>query len=356
MIPWPRRQRGCGARDTLAAPAAGVDYGYGVRIAITGSLANDHLMTFPGRFSDSFVAEKLDQVSLSFLADDLQVRRGGVAGNIAFGMAVLGLRPVLVAAAGVDFADYRSWLERHGVDCSAVRVSTRRHTARFTCTTDTESAQIATFYPGAMSEAREIELGPVAGRLGRLDLVLIGPNDPQAMLRHTDECRDRGIPFAADPSQQLASMSGAEIRRLIDGARYLFTNEYEARLAEQKTGWSAGEISERVTTRITTQGKDGAVVTSNGSAPIRVGVVPARRVADPTGVGDAFRAGFLAGLSWGLPHERCAQVGCLLATHVVESVGTQEYEDELGGAASRLAETYGQEAAAEIGAHLPAFG
>lgn len=327
-----------------------------MRIAITGSIANDHLLTYAGRFADSFVHEQLDKVSLSFLAEDLQVRRGGVAGNIAFGMGVLGLRPHLVAAAGVDFADYRSWLERHGVDTGGVRESDERHTARFTCTTDVDAAQIATFYPGAMAEAREIELEPVAGKVGGFDLVLIGPNDPQAMLRHTDECRARDVTFAADPSQQLASMSGDEIRRLIDGAEYLFTNEYEAHLTEQKTGWSREEIGERVTTRVITQGEDGALVTTRGGDRVQVGVVPASHVADPTGVGDAFRAGFLAGLSWGLSHERCAQVGALLATHVVETVGTQEYEDSLVGAATRLRDAYGEEAAAEIGAHLPDFG
>lgn len=326
-----------------------------MHIAITGSLANDHLMTFAGRFADSFVREQLDKVSLSFLADDLQVRRGGVGGNIAFGMAVLGLRPALIGAAGVDFADYRSWLERHGVDCSGVHVSTERHTARFVCTTDEDSAQIATFYPGAMSEARDIELQPVADRLGPFDLVLVGPNDPAAMLRHTDECRQRGIPFAADPSQQLAVMDGADIRRLIDGATYLFTNEYEAHLTEQKTGWSAEEIAERITTRVITRGRDGATIETSGQEPVRVGVVPARTVADPTGVGDAFRAGFLAGLGWGLSHERCAQVGAMLATHVVESVGTQEYENDLVGAKERLLDAYGAEAADQIGAHLPAF-
>ena len=312
-------------------------------------------MTFAGRFADSFVREQLDKVSLSFLADDLQVRRGGVGGNIAFGMAVLGQEPVLIAAAGVDFADYRSWLERHGVDCSGVHVSSERHTARFVCTTDEDSAQIATFYPGAMSEARDIELQPVADRVGAFDLVLVGPNDPAAMLRHTDECRSRGIPFAADPSQQLAVMDGPDIRRLIDGATYLFTNEYEAHLTEQKTGWTAADIAARVTTRVITRGKDGATVETTGEAPVRVGVVPARLVADPTGVGDAFRAGFLAGLGWGLKHERCAQVGALLATHVVESVGTQEYENDLTDAVQRLTDAYGAQAAEEIGAHLPVF-
>lgn len=311
-------------------------------------------MTFKGRFADSLIAEQLDKVSLSFLADGLDIRRGGVGGNIAFGMALLGERPVLVGAAGEDFADYRSWLERHGVDCGSVKISTTAHTARFVCTTDEVLAQIATFYPGAMSEAREIELGAVAERVGGLDMAIIGPDDPEAMIRHTQECRTRGIPFAADPSQQMAFMDGEGIRQLIDGATYLFTNEYESHLAEQKTGWSAEEIASRVTHRVITKGAEGCVITSRDEAPIEVGVVPARTVVDPTGVGDAFRAGFLVGLSWGLRHRHCAQLGSLMATHVVESVGTQEYEPSLTGMRARLAEAYGEADADVIAAHLPA--
>ena len=218
-----------------------------MRIVVTGSIATDHLMTFPGRFSDSIVIDKLEKISLSFLVDELEVRRGGVAANIAFGMGVLGLNPILVGAVGPDFADYRSWLNRHGVDTESVHVSEVRHTARFVCTTDEHANQIATFYAGAMQEARDIELGPIIERVGGIDLVLIGANDPEAMLRHTEECRYRRIPFAADPSQQLARMHGDEIRLLIDGAAYLFTNEYEAALTEHKTGWSADEVLARLT-------------------------------------------------------------------------------------------------------------
>jgi adenosine kinase len=323
-----------------------------VRIAVTGSIATDHLMTFAGRFSDSLVVEQLDKISLSFLAEDLQVRRGGVAANIAFGMANLGQSPVLVGAVGEDFVDYRSWLERHGVDCESVHVSEVHHTARFVCTTDSDMAQIATFYAGAMSEAREIELGPVSKRLGGLDLVLVGPNDPEAMLRHTSECRSRGLAFAADPSQQLAWMDGDSIRQLVDGATYLFTNEYEAALTEKKTGWSAGEISERVQTRVITRGKGGVTVETRGEAPVEVHVAREVRRADPTGVGDAFRAGFLTGLAWGLGHRRCAELGSMLATYVIETVGTQEYELGRGRFLQRFTEAYGAEAAAEVEPHL----
>src|SRR5947199_639985 len=212
------------------------------RIAVTGSIATDHLMRFPGRFVEQLIAEKLDRVSLSFLVDDLEIRRGGVAANIAFGLGCLGLRPLLVGSAGPDFGDYRAWLTAHGVDTSAVRQSATRHTARFVSTTDSRGAHIGSFYPGAMSEDAVIELAPVAEQAGGIDLVLVGPGDPGAMMGFTAQCRRLGIPFATDTSWQVARRHGADVRALLDGARYLFANEYEAALTEQKTGWSAGEI------------------------------------------------------------------------------------------------------------------
>ncbi|WP_433441650.1 carbohydrate kinase family protein [Nonomuraea sp. CA-141351] len=326
-----------------------------MRIAVTGSIATDHLMTFPGSFGDQLIAEQLDRVSLSFLVDDLQIRRGGCAANIAFGMACLGLKPVLVGAVGNDFADYRSWLERHGVDCDSVHISETQHTARFLCTTDQHHNQIASFYTGAMAEARLIELRPVSDRLGGLDLVLISPNDPDAMLRHTDECRQRGIPFAADISQQLARMEDEQIRQLVDGAAYLFSNDYEKGLIEQKTGWSDEEILHRVGVRITTLGPKGAVIDRRDEPSIAVAPSPERGKADPTGVGDAFRAGFLAGLAWGLPLERCGQIGNLTATHVLERVGGQEYELGQQVFLERFSAAYGADAAADIAEHVRCY-
>ncbi len=323
-----------------------------MQIAIAGSIATDHLMTFEGLFRDSLVVEQLDKISLSFLAGDLQVRRGGVAANIAFGMAGLGQRPILVGAVGGDFADYRSWLERHGVDCESVHYSESQHTARFVCTTDSDMAQIATFYAGAMSEARDIELGPVAERVGGLDLVLVGADDPEAMRRHTQECRVRGIRFIADPSQQLAFADGPTIQGLVDGAEFLFTNEYEAHLTELKTGWSHDEILSRVGTRVITRGADGVTIDRQGEPTISVGVAREVRRADPTGVGDAFRAGFLTGLAADLSLRHCAELGSMLATYVIETVGTQEYVLGKARFLERLAEAYGQESAAEIGHHI----
>jgi adenosine kinase len=326
-----------------------------MRIAVTGSIATDHLMHFPGRFADQFMTEHLSKVSLSFLADDLIIRRGGIAANIAFGLGLLGLRPALVGAVGADFdVDYRSWLERHNVDCESVHVSEIAHTARFVCTTDDDLNQIATFYAGAMSEAREIELGPVAQRLGGLDLVLICPNDPTAMLRHTQECRERGYAFVADPSQQLARMDGEDIASLIDGAAYLITNDYEKELLESKTGLSDAAVLDRVGLRITTLGAQGVRVTGRDIDPIEVRAASGVRPVDPTGVGDGFRAGFFAARGWGLSLERACQVGCLVAALVLESAGAQEYEIRTDVMLKRLADSYGDECAADVAPHLPA--
>lgn len=321
-------------------------------LLIAGSIATDHLMTFEGKFEDSLVVEQLDKLSVSFLVNDLEIRRGGVAPNICFGLGQLGLSPVLVGAAGEDFVDYRSWLERHGVDCSSVHISESKHTARFVCTTDTTMAQFASFYPGAMSEAREIELSPIVERVGTPDFVLIGADDPDGMLRHTEECRQRGYRFIADPSQQLAFGEGDLIRKLIDGATILFSNEYESHLIESKTGWSAEEILDLVGIQVITLGKNGVRIVAKGQDPVVVSALDNVNAVEPTGVGDAFRAGFLAATEWGLSYERAAQVGCTLAAYVVETVGTQEYTFSRSEFVARLGATYGEDAAAEVGKHL----
>src|ERR1700728_1649034 len=296
-----------------------------MRIAVSGSIATDHLMTFGGKFTDTLIAEKLDKISVSFLVGDLEIRRGGVAGNIAYGLGCLGLKPLLVGCVGPDFADYRGWLEDHGVDTSGVRTSATRQTARFTATNDEAGNQIASFYPGAMSEDGEIDITALAAANG-IELVLIGAGDPAAMQQHTADCRDAGIPFAADFSQQVAFLDGDAMRTLIEGAAYLFCNEYEAAVIESKTGWSGEDVLARVGTRIITLGAEGARV-------------------EPTGAGDACRCGFLAATAWGLPLERAVQLGNLMAVHALETVGPQEYELKPAPLADRARLAYGDEAA-----------
>jgi adenosine kinase len=320
-----------------------------MRIAVTGSIATDHLMTFPGRFAEQLLADKLDKVSVSFLVDGLEIRRGGVAANIAFGLGCLGLHPLLVGSAGRDFAEYRAWLDAHGVDTSGVRESAQLHTARFVCTTDADLNQIASFYPGAMGEDATIDLTSLAGEI---DLVVIGAGNPCAMLSFTKQCLARQIPFASDTSQQLVSLDGEQIKELVTGAAYLFCNDYEASLIEHKTGWSDAELTAQVGVRVTTLGADGARVDIVGQDPVLVGPVKDVTLTDPTGTGDAFRAGFLAAESFGLSRERAAQLGNLMAVHALEATGPQEYKLNFAELASRCATSYGQAAADEILAHI----
>lgn len=323
-----------------------------MRVGITGSVATDHLMTFPGKFNDSLMADQLHNVSLSFLVDDLQIRRGGVAANICFGMGTLGQSPYLIAAVGHDFDGYRDWLEKVGVICDYAHVSTTAHTARFMCTTDLEQNQIASFYPGAMSESTQIDVESISAKVGGLDLVLIGADDPSAMIKHVKACKENGIAFISDPSQQLPRLSGEDTVEIVAGANYLFNNEYEAKLIQERTGWSENEVLEHVGIRVTTLGKNGVHIQSKDGLDLRVPVAQEKQIKDPTGVGDAFRAGFITGLSWGLGLERCAQVGALLATYVIETVGTQEFLLEKNVFVERLATAYGKAAADDVKVHL----
>lgn len=324
------------ADPTAQRPAVVDSTGHGPRaIAVTGSIATDHLLTFPGRFVEQLLPERLDHVSLSFLADTLDVRHGGVGANIAYGLAALGHRPVLVGAAGIDFEEYGGVLAAHGVDISAVHVSADRHTARFMCTTDADGNQLATFYAGAMAEADRIDLAAVI-RDRAVGYVLVGADDPAAMLRHTRTCRALGVPFAADPSQQLARLDGDAVRELVDGADHLFTNEYESALLLARTGWERADVLDRVGTWVTTLGAKGCRIERAGEPAVEVPAVPVADHTDPTGVGDAFRAGYLAGVSrgWDDAVDR-ARLGCAMASLVLVTVGTQTYTvepDRLGPA------------------------
>jgi adenosine kinase len=323
-----------------------------VTIAVTGSIATDHLMRFPGKFSEQLLPEHLQKVSLSFLVDDLVIHRGGVAGNMAYAIGILGGDPTLVGAVGEDFDDYRRWLCSHGVDCDSVLVSDSAYTARFVCTTDQDMAQIASFYPGAMSEARDIKLADVVKRRGTPDLVIIGANDPDAMFLHTQECRELGLAFAADPSQQLARLNGEQIRQLIDGATYLFTNDYEWDLLLQKSGWSEAEVMRQIEMRVTTLGEKGVDLVGRDGTFVHVDVVPETHKDDPTGIGDAFRAGFLTGRSAGLNLERSAQLASMVATLVLEAPGPQEWDWDKDAAITRLAEAYGADVGADVSGAL----
>ena len=324
-------------------------------IVVTGSIATDHLMQFSGKFSEQLLVNHLQKVSLSFLVDNMVVRRGGVAGNIAFAIGTLGGKVALVGAAGTDFHEYQSFLEKASVDCLNVLISNSSYTARFICTTDVNMAQIASFYPGAMSEARYISLSNLITRIGIPKLVVIGANDPEAMLLHTEECRKLGLAFAADPSQQLTIFSAKEILHLISGATYLFTNDYEWDLLLQKLRLSESRVMEKIGLRITTLGADGVDLVKSDGMLFHVNVVPEIYKVDPTGIGDAFRAGFLTGRSVGLNLKRSAQLASLVAVLALEVVGSQEWTWNPIKATKRLSEAYGDRAGIDISKALNCF-
>lgn len=316
-------------------------------VLVAGSIATDHLMHFPGRFAEQLLAEHLDRVSLSFLVDDLVLRPGGVGPNICFGMAALGGSPVLIGAVGDDFDDYRARLVAAGVNCDRVYVSAQKRTARFVCTTDDDMCQIGSFYAGAMTESAKISIHDAWQATGA-DLAVISAYDPAAMVQHSTECRERGMRFASDPSQQIARMTGDQLVGLIEGAEVLLTNDYEKSLLQSKTGLSDGDLAAMVDVRVTTLGSRGAEIIGRDVEPVCVGVAKERARLDPTGVGDAFRAGLLTAREWGLSWQRAAEVGSLLATLVLETVGTQEYSVEKSEFADRLAESYGDDCAADV--------
>jgi len=289
-------------------------------IIITGSVAYDYLMTFPGYFKEQILPDRLESISLSFLVDSMTRQRGGTAPNIAYTLALLGGRPRLMAAVGEDFVEYRAWLEGRGVDTSLARVVPGKFTASFFATTDRANAQIASFYPGAMAHAAELsfrEVEPPA-------LVVISPNDPAAMTAYASECRELGLPYLYDPSQQVLRLEGEELLRDMQGARFLFVNDYEYGLIEKKTGLGLPGILDLVKVLVVTRGEHGASIYAGGEE-ISVPVFPPERALDPTGVGDAFRGGFLAAWQRGFDWALCGQVGALAATYCLEQTGTQNH-------------------------------
>ncbi len=290
-------------------------------ILLTGSVAYDYLMTFPGLFKEQILPERLEKISLSFLVDSMSRQRGGVAPNIAYSMALLGERPRVMATVGEDFEDYRAWLEKAGVDTSLMEVAPGLFTASFFATTDRSNAQLASFYPGAMGVAARQTL---TGVRPRPDLVIVSPNAPDAMTKFAAECRALNIPYLYDPSQQILRLEGPELARDMDGAQFLFINDYEFGLICKKTGWDLAEILRHVRVVVVTRGKDGADLYTDGEQ-VFIPTVPERQIVDPTGVGDAFRGGFLAGYARGFDWKLCGQIGALAAVYCLEQKGTQNH-------------------------------
>lgn len=291
-------------------------------ILVTGSIAFDYLMRFPGKFQDAFIEGALDKISLSFLVDDMTRHFGGIAPNIAYTMALLGEKPRIMGTAGRDFGDYRQWLDEIGVDTSTVVVLEDVFTASFFANTDIENNQISSFYAGAMGRAGEFRIQDVTDKLP--DWVVISPNAPQAMENLIEECIALRMPFVYDPSQQTPRLNGDELLHGIKNCKMLTVNEYEWEIIQNKTGVSLKEVLADDTILVLTKGKEGAEIYEGGRLHF-VPVFDVDEIVDPTGVGDAFRGGFFTGMSQGLPWETCGQMGSLAAAYTLENVGTQNH-------------------------------
>lgn len=311
-----------------------------MEIIATGSIAYDYLMRFPGKFGDHLISEQLHQISVSFLVDDMTKHWGGVAANIAYTMALLGIRPKLMGTAGRDFPDYRKWLETAGVDTSIVWQINDVFTASFFCNTDEDNNQIASFYGGAMAYARDYKLADALNH--KPDWVIISPNDPLAMSRLAEECRTDGIRFIYDPSQQVPRLTGEELKRDMQGAHAMIVNAYELEVISQKTGMSLDDIRHNFEVLVVTHGKRGSKIYNKGET-LDIDVFPADEILDPTGGGDAYRAGFIYGLAKDWPLELAARIGSLCATYVLEKVGTQSHRFTLPEFVKRFRTVYDDE-------------
>jgi adenosine kinase len=316
-----------------------------MRIFVTGSIAYDYIMVFPGRFKDHILADKMHVLSVSFLVDSLTRRRGGTGANISYNLGLLGERPVLVGTVGEDFGDYRASLESKGVDCGAVKTIENEHTASCFINTDLQDNQITAFYPGAMSRASTVSL--IESGVTRDDLVVIAPNDPEAMNRYTAECIEAGIAYVYDPSMQLPRLAPSELERGCNGAQMLVGNDYEFGMMAEKLGRSEKELRRTVPVCVMTRGEAGSLISAGGEE-FESPAAKAARVVDPTGAGDAFRAGLLLGMKRNFAWPVVGRLAAVSAVYAVEQPGTQQHTYSLDQFLLRYRENFG--ALAEAGA------
>jgi adenosine kinase len=301
-------------------------------------------MSFPGRFSDHLLADQLDKVSVSFLVDSMRVQRGGVAPNIAYTNALLGGKPRIMASAGADFEDYRTWLEQNGVDTSGIIVFEDLYCASFFVNTDQDQNQIASFYTGAMARASQLTF---AQHGGDPELVTISPNDPSAMGAYVRECKQSGIPYIYDPSQQIIRLSGEDIFAGIDGCAFLTVNEYELSMIGEKTGLSQVEIIDLAGGLLLTLGKRGSRIIIDGER-YEIPIVQPQSIVEPTGAGDAYRGGLLRGMQLGLPWDIAGRIGALASAYVLENIGPQGHTYDLNSFVTRYRENFDDEGALDV--------
>lgn len=328
-------------------------------ILISGSLAYDYIMNFPGYFRDHILPEKLHVLSVSFLIDKMQKNFGGTAGNIAYNLALLGERPTILASAGNDFGEYRAWLTRHRVDCSRIHMVKEVPTASCHITTDQSDNQITAFHLGAMAKSIKAELffrQSSALKFRQVKIAIVSPGNLEDMKALPRLYKKYGIPYIYDPGQNIPALSGADLRAGITGAKVFISNDYELALALKKTGWEKQDALRRVEALVTTLGEKGSMIELyNPSQPplkLRGGeggvikfCVPAakpKNTSDPTGAGDAYRAGFIKGLLIGLPYDKIGKLASVVSVYTVEKYGTQTHTFSWQGLLKRYRENYGE--------------
>jgi adenosine kinase len=310
---------------------------YGVSVVCTGSIAYDYILSFKGRFKDHILADKTHILNLSFLVDDLRKHRGGVAGNYAYNLTLLGYPAAVLATAGSDAAEYREWLVARGVDCTGLRLLDGEITATGFTTTDLDDNQLTGYYGGAMGRAAMLGVDDAPPGA---EALIVGPNDPAAMIRLVKECRERGLPFVFDPAHQLPRLSAEDVAEGSRGAWILIGNDYELELIMQRTGSSMDQLVELAEIVVTTLGRDGSrIATRKGT--VEIPPAPTARESDPTGAGDAYRAGLVAGLLRGLDLADAGRVASLAATYVIEQVGTVEHSYTFGEFSERYQKSFG---------------
>jgi adenosine kinase len=313
-----------------------------VTVAVTGSMAYDYIMSFPDEFSRHILPDQISKLSVSFLVDSMRRERGGTAGNIAYNLALLGQPALLMATVGQDAPEYIAGLRARGIDTSGVLQLSNEFTASFFVSTDQINNQIALFYTGAMAKARQISFTEQAYQT--IDIAIISPNDPEAMVKYVKECRQLGIPYIYDPSQQIPRLTAEQLLEGIEGATVLIVNDYEYEMIKNKTGLTDNDLRNKVETVIVTQGESGSYIWNNGDGFDIPSVTPAR-VADPTGVGDAYRAGIIAGMMRGYPWDVTGRLGAIVAAYVLEQHGTQRHNYNRRQVAERYQQVFGQTAA-----------
>jgi adenosine kinase len=308
-------------------------------IVVNGSIAYDYIMSFPGYFKEHILPDKIESLSVSFLVDSMRRERGGCAANIAYNLALLGERPRVMGTVGQDFAAYRAWLEERGIDTSTIVEIEDEFTASFFVSTDRDNNQIASFYTGAMGYAYTLSFKDQD--YSDIEIAIISPSDPGAMMQHARECQELGIPYIYDPSQQIIRLSGEDLIDGMRGARILIVNDYEFEMIRHKTGLWEREILNLVETLIVTRGREGSSIMT-ADQTIHIPIVLPRRVADPTGVGDAYRAGIIKGYICGFSWETTGRIGSLAATYVLEEHGTQNHRYTLPEFVARYRQHFGQ--------------